>query len=245
MTWRRGHEAHLLPDEVRGGVGDVTWHPGLPAEYRDEIVTGDARVLAEMIPDESVDLIVTDPPYPREYLHLYRWLGEVGARVLRPGRYLFAYGAAEHLPEQIAALHESGLTYFWTDVLLHNGGFPRVWYKRLVSGYKPVYVLTRGAPGRLAWRSTFHVCRRDKRFHTWGQGEGYPFKVIEMLTDPGNVVLDPFCGGGTVPAVCKMLGRNHVAFEIDPDVAERARRRVRDAQPPLLVPEPEQLGTGL
>ena len=47
----------------------------------DRIITGDARELAKAIPDESVDLIFTDPPYPREFLPLYGWLAETAARV--------------------------------------------------------------------------------------------------------------------------------------------------------------------
>ena len=61
------------------------------------------------------------------------------------------------------------------------------------------------------------------------------------FTLPAAVVYDPFTGGGTVPAVCKMLGRNYVASEIDPDTAERARQRVPLTQPPLFVLQPEQL----
>ena len=55
------------------------------------------------------------------------------------------------------------------------------------------------------------------------------------------VILDPFTGGGTVPAVCKMLGRNYIAFEIEPATAEAARERVLNTQPPLFVLEPEQV----
>lgn len=35
----------------------------IPPEYLNQIVTGDARELAKRIPDESVDLIFTDPIY--------------------------------------------------------------------------------------------------------------------------------------------------------------------------------------
>lgn len=41
------------------------------------IYTGDARELAKAIPDESVDLIFTDPVYDR--IEDYRWLAETGA----------------------------------------------------------------------------------------------------------------------------------------------------------------------
>lgn len=39
------------------------WHPGIPEEWRNQIVTGDARELAKRIPDESINLTVTSPPY--------------------------------------------------------------------------------------------------------------------------------------------------------------------------------------
>jgi hypothetical protein len=38
-----------------------------------------------------------------------------------------------------------------------------------------------------------------------------------------------------------MLGRNYLAFEIDPETAERARARVLATQPPLFVLQPHQL----
>jgi len=47
---------------------------------------------------------------------------------------------------------------------------------------------------------------------------------------------------GNVKIAAKALNRKYLAFEIDPDVAETARQRVRQTQPPLFVlPEPQQL----
>jgi 16S rRNA G966 N2-methylase RsmD len=37
------------------------------------------------IPYSSIDLIFTDPPYGKEYLQLYKELGKLAIRVLRPG----------------------------------------------------------------------------------------------------------------------------------------------------------------
>ncbi len=211
----------------------MTWDPEMPLAYRNQIVTGDARVLAEAIPDESIDLIFTDPPYLREYLDIYGWLSRTAMRVLKPGGYVFAYGAGEHLPERLRQMLSGGLDYFWTFVLLHNGGYPRIWHKRLMSGYKPILVFTKGAPTVVRWQATVSTVSADKRFHEWGQGEGFAIKVIHMLTTPGAVVWDPCIGGGTTAAVCKGLGRNWVAFEIDPAVAEKARDRVAATMAPL------------
>jgi DNA modification methylase len=50
--------------------------------------------------------------------------------------------------------------------------------------------------------------------------------LIERLTEPGALVVDPYCGSGTVPAACKKLNREWLACEIDSGIARVARRRV-------------------
>ena len=64
---------------------------------------------------------------------------------------------------------------------------------------------------------------------------------MDCFSAVGEVIVDPLCGGGTTPAMCVQLRRHYLAFEIDPEVAGRARERVRNTQPPLFVMEPEQL----
>ncbi len=57
-----------------------------------------------------------------------------------------------------------------------------------------------------------------------------PEKLIERLvlasSQQGDVVFDPFCGSGTVPVVCKRLGRNFIACDINPKFVELARLRL-------------------
>ncbi len=56
-----------------------------------------------------------------------------------------------------------------------------------------------------------------------------PKRLIERLvlasSNEGDVVLDPFSGVGTCPVVCKELKRDFIAFEIQPDYVEIAKRR--------------------
>jgi adenine-specific DNA-methyltransferase len=55
-------------------------------------------------------------------------------------------------------------------------------------------------------------------------------RILELCTDPGDWILDPFCGSGTTPAVAQRLGRNWISIEIDPEIAQRARTRLRAAE---------------
>ena len=63
--------------------------------YKDSYVTihhGDALELAaQKIPGRSVDLIYTDPPYPKEFHYLYEWLAREAVRVLKPDGFLITY----------------------------------------------------------------------------------------------------------------------------------------------------------
>ena len=44
-------------------------------------------------------------------------------------------------------------------------------------------------------------------------------------TKPGDLVLDPFFGSGTVGEVCQELGRRAVGIELKPDYVEIAKKR--------------------
>lgn len=50
-------------------------------------------------------------------------------------------------------------------------------------------------------------------------------KIISSSSAPGDLVVDPFTGSGTVPIVCKKLDRPYYAFELDEDNIEIALKR--------------------
>jgi DNA modification methylase len=51
-------------------------------------------------------------------------------------------------------------------------------------------------------------------------------RVVAASSDPGDVVLDPFCGCGTTVAVAERLGRQWVGIDISPTAMEIMRRRL-------------------
>jgi len=101
-----------------------------------------------------------------------------------------------------------------------------MWHKKLLSGYKPVLVYTRGKPLINPWMSTVHSDKMDKRYHKWGQGGGFAQQMIDMLTEPNDTVLDPFIGGGQVASVCEELNRKWIGIEIEEKYCEIAAKRI-------------------
>lgn len=204
------------------------------------IYTGDARILSEAIPDESVDLIFTDPVY--QNIDDYRWLAETAARVLKMGSSLIVETCEAFRFKTESALRETSLVPRPLLAAIYNWGGAAFFKHKAQVHWRPYLWFTRGENRTGEWVMTSQYCRKEKKYHRWG--DGFDFFVPYILRLAGNegIVLDPFTGGGTVPAVCKMLGRRWLAFEIVPEVAETARQRVRQTQPPLFTLEmPQQL----
>ncbi len=67
---------------------------------------------------------------------------------------------------------------------------------------------------------------REKTTHERQQAESEAEYLIRKLTVPGALVVDPFCGGGTIPVACKRLGRRWLATEVVTETAVAARERI-------------------
>ncbi len=208
------------------------------------IYTGDARELAKAIPNESVDLIFTDPVYDR--IDDYRWLAETAARTLKPNGSLLTFCGIGYLPQTIRALEES-LFYRWTlGAFQPNGPSRRGAYKGFSKWYACLWFDKNcaGIPSH-HWPdmvySYFVPVALQPGAHKWRKNPSVFLSWLRGFSSVNYTVWDPFVGGGTVPAVCKMLDRRWLAFEIDPDTAAMARERVCNTNPPLPIPEPEQL----
>jgi hypothetical protein len=77
--------------------------------------------------------------------------------------------------------------------------------------------------------------------NTFGHGASTPFNVadwwVRYISPPGGLVLDPFCGSGTVGLAAYQRGRRFAGIDINPGYCVTARRRLADAraQTPLFT----------
>ncbi|MFB3850719.1 MAG: site-specific DNA-methyltransferase [Acidobacteriota bacterium] len=55
-----------------------------------------------------------------------------------------------------------------------------------------------------------------------------PFRLIELYTFEGEVVLDPFLGSGQTAIAALKSGRKYVGYEINPDYIKLAEKRIKD-----------------
>lgn len=56
---------------------------------------------------------------------------------------------------------------------------------------------------------------RTERVHPTQKPVALMMRLVEQFTDPGDVILDPFCGSGTTGVACLALGRRFIGIERD------------------------------
>jgi 16S rRNA G966 N2-methylase RsmD len=179
------------------------------------------------IPDESISLVFTDPPYPTEFLDLWYELGAFAAAKLAPGGVLVAYSGQFHLPEVIQALC-SHLEYTWLGALVTPGAHNNVMQRRVRSVAKPLLFFHKPPLNAETWFSDAYISEsREKELHDWQQSPGCAEYYIETLTNTDGLVCDPFLGSGTTAWVANKLGREFVGCDVDPAAVLTAIERVR------------------
>jgi len=189
------------------------------------ILIGDMTLLEKRLKDDSVDLFLTDPPYAE--VSLYGCLAELALAKLKPSGLCLAYTGQFHLP---AVMESMGihLKYWWTFAIRFGGQHCAIHPRHVQNKWKPILAFAKPpvkpAPNWLS--DLLEGGGRDKAHHEWGQDESEVEYLIQRLTEPGQLIVDPFCGGGTVPAACKSLGRKWLATERDRNTALVARKRL-------------------
>jgi len=183
-----------------------------------EVTTGNAREIIKGLPDGSIDLILTDPIYSN--LDDYYWLYTECRRLLKPTGNVLAFVNAKwyavvsrivmsDLPP-LACVQTSGASPMNGRIIAKT--YYLLWFgSGKLKGYMPDgYIGT-------SWSAA------NKHNFKWTKNPKYLRTTLAAFTEPFDVVLDMFCGGGSVLAACKEMERNYIGVEMDQDTAEKAR----------------------
>jgi site-specific DNA-methyltransferase (adenine-specific) len=173
----------------------------------------------------GLDAIITDPPYPAEFLPLYGELARQAKQALKPDGVLAVLCGQSYLPRILADM-SAHLPYRWTFAYLTPGGQAvQVWNRKVITFWKPVLVFG----GSADWAGDVVQSKpndNDKDFHVWGQSVSGFLDLVQRLTQPGQRVCDPFMGAGTTGVACLLTGRRFLGCDTDPECLEPARKRL-------------------
>jgi adenine-specific DNA-methyltransferase len=211
----------------------------IPTSFLDQVIAGDCLTVLPQLPDASVDLVLTDPPYLVRYQSRdgrrianddsAAWLAPAFTelyRVLRRDRFCISFCGFTQAERFIAAWKAAGFR-----VLEHL-----VWRKRYPSStgfvrryHEQAYLLAKGNPHRptvllpsvLEWRYTTNA------LHPTQKPVGALMPLIMAFSQIRDVVLDPFAGSGSTAVAAEMLGRHYIAIELSSEYAGIAEKRLK------------------
>lgn len=205
---------------------------------KNQIIEGDAaRVLADL-PEGTIDLIVTDPPYlvnyrdrngrslqnddnPDGVLPVF----EPMSRAMKADSYAVCFAGWSALPLFAAAWEEVGLKIVsqivWAKTYASRTGYTQ--YK-----HETAYVLAKGNPAKpihpvpsvMDW-----VYSGNKR-HPTEKAVEVIAPLVRCFSKPGDLVCDPFSGSGSTSVAAALNGRDYLGIDIDPKHCETARIRL-------------------
>jgi site-specific DNA-methyltransferase (adenine-specific) len=172
--------------------------PSLQERY--QLITSSVAELHTKIEPETIDWIITDPPYPYKYIATFSELSALASKVIKPNGGLIVMSGQSYLPEILARLGEH-MQYHWCCSYLTPGGQAAYNFPRKVNPFwKPILIYTKtGATFPIAFGDVIKTSanNNDKNFHFWGQSvEGFD-NIVRRFTVRGQTILDPFVGGGT------------------------------------------------
>jgi len=198
---------------------------------------GDTRKLIKEVPSNSVDAIVTDPPWGvgfDEYDNVEVFYEVVPEfyRVLKPDSWFVFFFTVKRVLElnQLTKWFE----YKWLMPYLF-WSFGTVSRNPIGSqaSYGIVMVFSKGKPKVKVSRKDVLISDelpivveniRESQFKPT-----YTVSVLlTMFTKENDLVLDPFAGYGSIPLVCELFNRRWLAFDIDPIKFEIAKKMISE-----------------
>ena len=218
--------------------------PRTPRSNRVKLFDAKIADAYKQVEAESVNIIVTDPPYPKEWLWVWKDLADFAVHALKPGGILAALSGQAFLPDVFANLKNERLQYRWIICYYFSGNHANVRYRQLHNYWKPILLYHKDieqkdmdkVPHRQDFiedKNQVSMYTGDARkevgtFHMWGQSVDGFKEIIKMFSGPGDVICDPFLGSGTTALATLEIGegRKFIGSDILPKNVEITRGRV-------------------
>lgn len=203
-----------------------------------KLMQGDCLELMKEIPDGSVDMVLTDPPYgkradtgtngfgvAKNRRYSGDWDGaappiEVFQEMLRISKNLVIFGGnyfSQFLPP-------SNCWIFWDkkgDIAFQNP----------FADGELIYTTFNRPVKRIVFKQQgFITDSKDKRYHPTQKPTELIQKIIEMFTERGQTIIDPFMGSGSTGVACVNMDRSFIGMELDQGYFETAKKRIEEAQ---------------
>lgn len=212
------------------------------------VLEGDCTQILRTLPTESVDLVVTDPPY---FVRYRDRTGRTIANDADPGSVIDAFTDVYRVLKSNTFCISF---YGWNRVdafvrAWRRAGFQMVghlvWHKGYASSrgflkarHEMAYLLAKGQPAKpddplddvRPWKYTGNLRHPTEKDVSILQ------LLIESFSKPGALILDPFSGSGSTLEAAARAGRRYLGIELEPRYCELIRHRLAG----FATPEPSE-----
>jgi DNA modification methylase len=205
------------------------------------VYEGDSVELTKAIPDNSIDVIYSDPQYHKSHLPLYGWLATEAMRILRPDGFMLVMCGGLYINQIFRMIDDAGLSFFWKYEFSLTGSatgsvHPRGDHNPIIVRQKSILAYTKGdGRARTVTYGTMAGNGGDKQYHRWGQDVVSARYYIDCFSKEGDVCFDPFGGGGTTGIACGLINRRWLLFDQDAKAVATARARLTGQALPMFA----------
>lgn len=232
-------------------------------KYLNKIIHGDCLQVMKEMPDKSMDLVLTDPPFEKEAHTLQRRVKRDGgvmeiealdfspiteeqreeaskefARLAKG--WVLVFCQVEASQKWVAAMERAGLVYRRTCIWVKPDGMPQYSGDRPGMGYETIVAMH--VPGKSKWNGggkhgVFIVNKNDnggkKNFHTTQKPRKLMSDLLALFSNENDLVLDPFGGSCTTAVSCKQTNRNFICIEKEEKYVNICHERLAGTTSPM------------
>lgn len=195
--------------------------------------------------DNSVDLVLTDPPYnlnkdfendnlsDEDFIDFLTPIFNELSRVIKNKHpVIIFFDSGQKLPLFWKALFNSTL-YFQKSCNLYKPNDCSMPHNRTLRKSEVFYILSSTPQLHSEGDTYIHDCligNHEKKNKNWYHPTAKNLKITEQIVKSHsvkeNTVLDPFMGSGTTAVACAKTGRNFIGFELEQKYVDIANKRV-------------------
>jgi DNA modification methylase len=206
-------------------------------EWTNKIICGNSLKLIKELQNESIDLILTDPPYgiKKEGIRnsadletFYKILPDC-YRILKKDGFIIIFFSTKLLPE---IFKNNPFSYFWQFIL--NCPLGSVRSPIGFSKYMSCLVFKKGNPKITKWNKDIFndtpskMVEPDEGFidHPSPKPKHFISELLQMFSKEEDLILDPFIGSGSTAISCILTNRKFIGFEIEKKYCILANERI-------------------
>lgn len=229
-------------------------------DIKNSVICANAMGILKKMPDNSIDLFVSDPPYKvtsrgsagnsggmlqkkinrsgnvfkYNDIEIETWLPEI-FRILKDGSHCYIMTNHKNLHHYMDVAKKVGLHF--TKSLIWNKG-NKIMGQCYMNQFEYILFFRKGKFKKINKCGTPDILDvpnkktkvKGKNIHDTEKPVELMEILIENSSNNGDLVLDCFCGVGAVPIASKKLNRDYIGIDLEQDYVKRCTERLSSLQ---------------